>query len=71
VTISETNDIRKILAATILVAAAVAQSAVGAAAQEVHNTSYITKASERVLRIDTVVPASVENVWSASTCWLA
>ena len=65
--ISETNDIRKILAATILVAAAVAQSAVGAAAQEVHNTSYITKASERVLRIETVVPASVENVWSAWT----
>jgi hypothetical protein len=51
----------------IVVAAVLAQSAVGAAAQEVHNTSYISKTGERVLRIETVVPASVENVWKAWT----
>lgn len=63
----DTNDIRKILATTTLVAAVLAQATVGAAAQEVHNTSYVTKAGERVLRIEAVVPASVENVWKAWT----
>ena len=44
-----------------------AQSVSGAAAQEVRNTSYVTKSGERVLRIETVVPASTENVWKAWT----
>jgi hypothetical protein len=67
VKVFDTNDIRKILATTTLVAAVLAQATVGAAAQEVHNTSYVTKAGERVLRIEAVVPASVENVWKAWT----
>lgn len=33
----------------------------------VRNTSYVTKTGERVLRIETVVPASVEQVWQAWT----
>ncbi len=61
------NDIRRILASKILVMAVLAQSALGAAAQEVRNTSYITKSGERVLRIETVVPVSTENVWKAWT----
>ena len=61
------NYVRKILAATIMLMAVLAQSVVGAAAQEVHNTSYVNNADERVLRIETVVPASVENVWKAWT----
>jgi uncharacterized protein YndB with AHSA1/START domain len=44
-----------------------AQPAAGAAAQEVHNTSYVTKSGERVLCIEAVVPASTENVWKAWT----
>ena len=60
----ERNDISRILASAILVAAVLAQSA---AAQEIRNTSYVTKSGERVLRIETVVPASIENVWKAWT----
>lgn len=63
----ERNDIRRILAPTILVAAVLAHSAPDSAAQEVRNTSYVTKSGERVLCIETVVPASVENVWKAWT----
>lgn len=61
------NDIRRILASTILVAAVLAQSAQGAAGQEVRNTSYITKSGKRVLRIETVVLVSTEEVWKAWT----
>jgi uncharacterized protein YndB with AHSA1/START domain len=67
VKVFDTNDIRKTLATTILVAAVLAQPTVGAAAQDVHNTSYVTQAGERVLRIETIVPASVEDVWKAWT----
>src|ERR1700737_1720048 len=63
----ERHDIRRILAPTILVAAVLAHSAPGSAAPEVRNTSYVTKSGERVLRIETVVPASAENVWKAWT----
>jgi uncharacterized protein YndB with AHSA1/START domain len=65
--ILERNDIRRILSSTILAAAVFAQSAPGAAAQEVRNTSYVTKSGERVLRIETVVPVSTDNVWKAWT----
>jgi Activator of Hsp90 ATPase homolog 1-like protein len=41
--------------------------AAAAAAQGVRNTSYATKTGERVLRIETIVPASVEQVWHAWT----
>ena len=61
------NDISRILASKILVTAVLAQCALGAAAQEVRNTSYITKSGERVLRIETVVPVLTENVWKAWT----
>ena len=61
------NDIRRILASTILLAAGFGQSAPGVAAQEVRNTSYITKSGERVLRIETVVPVSTESVWKSWT----
>jgi uncharacterized protein YndB with AHSA1/START domain len=61
------NGIRRILASKILVTAVLAQSALGAAGQEVRNTSYITKSGERVLRIETVVPISTEEVWKAWT----
>ena len=64
VKVLERNDISRILASAILVAAVLAQSA---AAQEIRNTSYVTKSGERVLRIETVVPASIENVWKAWT----
>jgi uncharacterized protein YndB with AHSA1/START domain len=64
VKVLERYDISRILASAILVAAVLAQSA---AAQEIRNTSYVTKSGERVLRIETVVPASVENVWKAWT----
>jgi peptidoglycan-associated lipoprotein len=67
VRVLERNNIRRILASTILVTAVIVQSAPGAAAQEVRNTSYVTKSGERVLRIETVVPASTENVWKAWT----
>ena len=63
----ERHDIRRILAPTILVAAVLAHSAPGSAAPEVRNTSYVTKSGERVLRIETVVPASAEDVWKAWT----
>ena len=36
-------------------------------AQEVHNTSYSTKTAERVLRIESIVPVPVEQVWNAWT----
>ena len=62
---------RRILALTILVAAVLSQSVSdavsAAAAQDVRNTSYVTKSGERVLRIETVVPSSTENVWKAWT----
>ena len=58
---------RRILASTILVAAVFAQSVSSAAAQDVRNTSYVTKSGERVLRIETVVPATTESVWKAWT----
>ena len=58
---------RRILALTILVAAVLAQSVSGAAAPDVRNTSYVTKTGDRVLRIETVVPVSVERVWKAWT----
>lgn len=61
------NATAGILASTIVIAAALAQSASIAAAQEVSNTSYVTKSGERVLRIETVVPVSAENVWKAWT----
>ena len=61
------NDIRKILASKILLTAVVVQTALGVAAQEVRNTSYVTQSGERVLRIETVVPASTESVWKAWT----
>jgi uncharacterized protein YndB with AHSA1/START domain len=61
------NVTRRILALTILLAAGLVQLAPGAAAQEVRNTSYVTKSGERVLRIEMVVPASIENVWRAWT----
>jgi uncharacterized protein YndB with AHSA1/START domain len=67
VKILKRNAIRRILASTILVAAVLAHSVPGAAAQDVRNTSYLTKSGERVLRIETVVPASPENVWKAWT----
>ncbi len=66
--VPEKKHIRRTLARAILVLAAVlAQSVPGATAQEVRNTSYVTQAGERVLRIETVVPASTENVWKAWT----
>ncbi len=58
---------KKMLIATISLAVLLAQTAVGAEAQGVRNTSYTTKAGERVLRIETVVPASVEQVWNVWT----
>ena len=58
---------RRMPALTILVGAVLAQLVSGAAAQNVRNTSYVTKTSERVLRIETVVPASPETVWKAWT----
>ncbi len=61
------SDIRRILASTMLMAAVLAQSTPGALAQEVRNTSYGTQSGERVLRVETVVPASTENVWKAWT----
>ena len=61
------NGVRRILAPTILVVAVVAPSHPNAAAQEVRNTSYSTKSGERVLRIETVMPATPENVWKAWT----
>jgi uncharacterized protein YndB with AHSA1/START domain len=67
VRVLDRNNIRRILASTILVTAVITQSAPSAAAQEVRNTSYVTKSGERVLRIETVVPASTENVWKAWT----
>jgi uncharacterized protein YndB with AHSA1/START domain len=36
-------------------------------AQEVHNTSYSTKTGERVLRIETIVSAPLDQVWNAWT----
>lgn len=66
--VPEKKHIRRTLARAILVlAAVVAQSVAGATAQEVRNTSYVTQAGERVLRIETVVAASTENVWKAWT----
>ena len=44
-----------------------AQSVSRAPAQDVHNTSYVTKSGERVLRIETVVPGTAESVWKAWT----
>jgi len=67
VKVLQNNDIRRILASKLLVTAVLAQSAFGAAGQEVRNTSYITKSGERVLRIETVVPVSTEEVWKAWT----
>ena len=67
VKVLERNDIRRVLAATILAAAVLARSAPDASAQEVRNTSYVTKSGERVLRIETVVPTSKDNVWKAWT----
>lgn len=61
------NDIRRILVPTILATAVLVQSVPVAAAQDVRNTSYVTKSGERVLRIETVVPASTESVWKAWT----
>lgn len=61
------NRVRRILASTILVVAVFAPFRPGAAAQEVGNTSYATKSDERVLRIETVVPATPENFWQAWT----
>ena len=58
---------RRILALTILAAAVLAQSVSGAAAQDVRNTSYVTKSGERVLRIETFVPVSTEDVWKVWT----
>lgn len=55
------------LALTILVGAVLAQLVSGAAAQDVSNTSYVTKTSECVLGIETVVHASPETVWKAWT----
>ena len=60
------NDVR-ILSSKLLLTAVLAQSALGAAGQEVRNTSYITKSGERVLRIETDVPVSTEEVWKAWT----
>ncbi len=42
-----------------------AQGSVDPGVQQVRNTSYVTKAGERVLRIETTVPASVNEVWEA------
>ena len=67
VKVLELNDVRRVLSSTILVASVLAPSGPGAAAQEVSNTSYSTKPGERVLRIETVVPATPENVWKAWT----
>ena len=61
------SDIRRILASTILVAGGLAQFVPGATAQDVRNTSYVTQSGERVLRIETVVAASTEQVWKAWT----
>jgi len=36
-------------------------------AQEVHNTSYITPSSERVLRLEVAVPAKIKDVWGVLT----
>jgi uncharacterized protein YndB with AHSA1/START domain len=63
----ERNDIRRILESSVLVMVLLARSAPGAAAQDVRNTSYVTRSGERVLRIETVVPVSIENVWRAWT----
>jgi len=63
----ERNQMRRILASTILLLAVFAQSVSRAAAQDVRNTSYVTKSGERVLRIEAVVPASTESVWKAWT----
>jgi hypothetical protein len=61
------KQMRSILASTTLAAAVLAQLVSGAAAQDVRNTSYVTKTGERVLRIETVVSASPETVWNAWT----
>ena len=58
---------RRMLGLTILAVAALAQSVSGAAAQDVRNTSYVTKSGERVLRIETFVPVSTEDVWKVWT----
>lgn len=42
-------------------------TATSSVAQDVRNTSYTTRTGERVLRIESVVPASVDQVWSAFT----
>ena len=58
----------KRLAAILLACVTMALAAPAAgAAQDVRNTSYVTKSGERVLRIEAVVPASAENVWKAWT----
>lgn len=67
VQVLERNHARRILASAILVTAVPARWVPGAAAQEMRSTSYVTKSGERVLRIETVVPASTENVWKAWT----
>jgi uncharacterized protein YndB with AHSA1/START domain len=61
------NALRRVLASSTLVMAVLLRSAPGAAGQDVHNTSYVTKSGERVLRIETVVPASPDVVWNAWT----
>jgi uncharacterized protein YndB with AHSA1/START domain len=58
---------RRILALTIVAASVLAQSVSGATAQDVRNTSYVTKSGERVLRIETFVPVSTEDVWKVWT----
>ncbi|MGC2467297.1 MAG: SRPBCC domain-containing protein [Candidatus Acidiferrum sp.] len=61
------NAIGRILASTIVMAAVLALSVPITAAQEVRNTSYVNKSGERVLRIETIVPGSTEDVWQAWT----
>jgi uncharacterized protein YndB with AHSA1/START domain len=58
--------VKKLLLAVLLVTV-LAQSGVDASAPGVRNTSYVSRAGERVLRIETTVPASVNEVWDAWT----
>ena len=57
---------RRMLALTIL-GAVLAPLVSGAGAQDVRNTSYVIRTRGRVLRIETVVPASPETVSNAWT----
>src|ERR1700674_784440 len=57
----------KTLVLAVSLAVMLSHTPLQAAAQDVRNTSYLTKTGERVLRIEATVPASVNEVWDAWT----